>query len=271
MTEKPGEYEEAEAHLKVVEQLWSLPLMSQLKEQLPSVSLGNVLVAEARTGLVPMLWAQSLPESIRVMALDPSRSMLDLARDRFDEAAQKRIFLTPQSIQSLSYADGVFPAAVCTEGIITQHQLVQGLTELTRVVDQGGSLLLCVPSVHSFGICVDMMEEAFAAHELEHNLERLEQLQRSFLTSDTLYRVARELGLHDLSMQHHRWTIEFDSGHELLTSPLIRQTFFPHWMSIIRSSERDLIVRYMIDALDTYFHGQTIPLEVDALSILATR
>lgn len=271
MSDRPGEYEDSEAYLKVTEQLWTRPLLHVIKESLPVISQGSALVAEARTGLLPMVWARKLPESLRIMALDPSRSMLDTARARLDESLQRRVFFVPQSVQALSYADGVFHSAVCINGLFTKGECSDGMRELARVVEPGGSLLVALPSKESFALCYDMLDEALKAHKLDPIAERLQQLQETFLDAADLYHIAREQGLHDLEIMEHSWQISFGSGHELFMSPLIRQTFFSHWMSIIRSTEREPIVRYMIDAVDTYFHGADIPLEVRALTLTARR
>jgi SAM-dependent methyltransferase len=220
---------------------------------------------------VPMLWSRRLPDSIRVMALDPSRTMLDAARARLDEALQRRVFFVPQPVNALSYADGVFNAAVCVEGVVTRTELKEGLSELTRVVEPGGRVLLSVPAFDCFGVLYDMLDEALKAHQLDASADRLAQLRETFINSQDLYACARDCDLHDLDVSRHSWQITFESGSEAVMSPLIRQTFFSHWMSIIRSSEREPVMRYLIDAIDTYFHERLLTLEVVALTLRGAR
>ncbi len=270
MSEKLGEYEEAEAHVLVVEKLWIKPVMDTLLDELPEVTQGSVLVAEARTGYVPMLWSSSLPAAIRIMALDPSRTMLDAARARLDDALQRRVFFVPQPVNALSYANGVFNAALCVEGIMTRTELKEGLSELARVVEPGGKVALVVPGFDCFGVLYDMLEEALMAHQLDASAERLAALRETFIQPQDLYAFARDFGMHDLDVSRHSWHVTYESGSEAVRSPLVRQTFFGHWMSIIRSSEREPIMRYMIDALDTYFHERVLEVEVTALSLRGT-
>ena len=266
--ERPFEPEDAEAH-ELLERLWCEPLLKAAA--LPEVTQGSALVAEARAGYVASAWAEALPEAIRVVALDPSRAMLDVARSRLPEALSGRLFFVPQAVEKLSYADGVFHAAVCLEGLHTAEQAERALTELARVVQPGGAVRISAPSSSSFSACYDMVHEALLAHDLEASASRLRELRQALITPEALYRMARELGLHDLEVSRQRWEVRFNSGAELVSSPLIRQTFLTHWIGSIRASEREPVMRYVIDALDTYFHNRPLLLDVEAATLRCAR
>ena len=132
-----NEHQEAVAHKAIMEKLWTEPLVDAYLDEFPAAQGSTVLVAEARCGYIPSKWVHQLGESTRIIALDPSRSMLDQARQRIDEDLQRRIFFVPQRINKLSYADGVFKGAVCLNGVSTRLQLQEGLAELARVVEPG--------------------------------------------------------------------------------------------------------------------------------------
>lgn len=271
MRDRLSEHQEAEAHLMVIEKLWSRPLLDTQLERLPDVAQGSVLVAESRCGYVPLQWSARLPEHVRIIALDPSRAMLDTARSRMDEASLRRIFLVPQALPSLSYADGVFNAAVCINGLLTRQQLRDGLSELARVIESGGKLHLVVPTRECFSEIYDLLDEAFKSLRLGDTAERLKALRTTLISSYDLYTTAREHGLHELDITEHRWSVAFDSGREALLSPLLRHTFFDMWMSVIRSSEREPILRYLADAIDTYYHERVFTCSMAAIALTASR
>ena len=265
------EHQEALAHRAIMEKLWTEPLMRSCVPRLPRPDGATVLVAEARCGWAPMAWAETLPENTRVIALDPSRAMLDQARTRISEEMQRRIFFVPQRVSNLSYADDVFSAALCPHGVITLTQARDALSELSRVTLDGGRVMLAVPTTESFPELDDMFSEALHSHQLEDAALRIDGLKQQFLKQNSLLKLAREVGLHDLEMTRLSWQLAFDSGRELLLSPVLRETFFPHWIGVIRSADREPVLRYVADAVDTYFHERTFNCTVDVLVLSGTR
>lgn len=271
MKDRIAEHQEAAAHKSVIEKLWSAPLIGAFIDRFPVVDGSTVLAAEARCGLVPMRWSSILSEDTRVIALDPSRPMLDVARQRIDEQSQRRIFFVPQRIDSLSYADGVFKAAVCLNGVHVMSEMHQGLQELGRVVEPGGRLVMITPGEQSFKEIRDMLDEALRSLRLDDAAERLAATDASFITAAGLYKRAMELGLHDISIDQCGWTVSFESGREALMSPLVRQMFLPHWLEVIRSSDRELALRYVVDAIDTYYHERTFTCTLTACCLTCAR
>ena len=248
MSEPDQEEQEARDYQAVVEPLLTEPLYEALRDRLPRPEDGQVLVAEARCGFLPLRLVESLPASSRIIALDPSRPMLDRARQRLDDSLTRRVFFVHQRLTSISYADGVFQASICLHGIITGRHALEGLCELARVTAPGGHVVVAAPFIDSFSQMYDMLDEALRAQRHEDAAERVRKTQASLLSPGQLAEAARQAGLHDATMHELRWRLAFDSGRHLLTSPLIRETFFAHWIGAVRSDERGVVLRYMADA-----------------------
>jgi len=257
MTESTSEHQAASAHRSVVERLWTQPVYDAFVKGVRVPAASSVLVAESRCGYIPSRLIEEIPEDTRIISLDPSRAMLDQARQRVDEAAQKRIFFVPQKVNSLSYADDVFKATICTNGVSTIQQAQDALSELTRVTQMGGVIVMAAPLQTSFPEFYDILDEALRSHRLNDVLGRMYDLRTSLLTTGRLAEIAESKGLHDIEFEELTWDVAFGSGQELLASPLVRESFYPQWLGIIRSSDRDPILRYLVDAIDTYWHGDT--------------
>lgn len=251
-----AEHQAAIAHKAVIEPLWTEPLFASCNPigEMPESS--SVLVAESRAGYVPMEVVKHLPDDTRVIALDPSRAMLDQARQRAGEDMARRVFFVPQRVGDLSYADGVFRSSICMNGVATTRQAREAVNELARVTAPGGSVTLAAPLRSGFSEFYDMLDEALRAHSLNDVLGRMYELRASFLTPSKLADMADEAGLIDVVIDELSWEVEFKSGQELIMSPLIRETFFPHWIGIIRSADREPILRYVADAIDMYWHDR---------------
>ncbi|MEM1349516.1 MAG: class I SAM-dependent methyltransferase, partial [Myxococcota bacterium] len=266
MSEQLDEHQEALIHRVAMEALWTEPIMDVALERLPAPESSTVLVAEARCGYVPSFWASRLPQSTRVIALDPSRAMLDQARQRIERSElDRQIFFVPQQVNALSYADEVFVATVCFSGMNTLAQARDGLSELVRVTQSGGSLTFAVPLWESFPEAFDMFDEAFEAHRLPETRERLARFRRSFLSEGDVLGLVREFVLHDVSFERLSWEVAYNTGRELLMSPLLRETFFTQWLAHIPPEEYEAVLRYVADAVDTYFHERTFTCTVEVL------
>ncbi|RDV39445.1 methyltransferase domain-containing protein [Bradymonadaceae bacterium TMQ3] len=260
------------AHREVVERLWTRPLLNACAELLPLVEGKTVLSAESRCGAVVTHWLKYLPEETRMMALDSNASMLDCARERVSEAEQRRIFFVQQRVNALSYADEVFEASVCLHGLVSRRQLDEGLAELARVTSSGGLVMAALPTSESFDAFYDLLDEALRSHGLHEALERLGELkERTLVDAGAAARSARNFGLHDLILERIRWDLSFASGRDFLQSPLIQETFFPHWSGAIRGSEREAVLGYITRAIDTYWRDRTFDTPIEAAVVIGRR
>lgn len=263
--------EEAVAHKNVIEALWTKPLLDAYLTNLPVPSGASVLVAEARCGYVPMRWLATLEGNTRIIALDPSRAMLDQARQRMDEVQQRRVFFVPQQVSALSYAaDDVFLASVCVNGLWTTKELEHGLKELVRVTVSEGKVVIAAPLWNCFSELYDMLHEALRVYELEDALKRIQAKRRSLIHEGDVLAAAKHMELQDIELDCLHWRVSFHSGRDLLASPLIRELFFEHWVSVIRVSDRDHVLRYVVDAIDTYFHERTLTCQMHAICLRAS-
>jgi SAM-dependent methyltransferase len=258
------------SHRQVVERLWTVPVLDLCADELPAPDGSTVLSAESRTGAVLLRWLKVLPSGTRVMALDSSGPMLDEARERIDESEHRRIFFVKQRINALSYADGVFDGVVCLHGMVSRRQAREGMSELWRVVAPGGRLVACFPLAGSFPEFYDMMEEALRALGLTNALGRMSDLKSNLLEENAVARLLDGAPA-EVTYNELTWEVAFGSGREFLYSPLVQETFFPHWVGAIRASDREKVLRYIGDAIDTYWRDRTLDTSLQAALVVADK
>lgn len=259
------------AHRDVVERLWTKPVLDLCIDELPTPEGSTVLAAESRCGAVVERWVEGLSQDTRVMALESSGAMLDEARSRISEIEQQRIFFVEQRVSSLSYADDVFDGACCFHGLVSTRQVREGLTELTRVVSPGAKVVTCVPLRSSFREFYDLLDEALRASGLIDVLPRIDEMHDELSSASRLVELADELELDGVKFDELTWEVAFGSGREYLYSPLIQETFFPHWVGAIRASEREEVLGYISNAIDTYFSDRTLNTQVVAGLVTGTK
>lgn len=260
-----------QAHREVIERLWTRPVLDACESDLPCPDATTVLAAEARCGEVVLRWLPQLSDDTRMMVLDTSGPMLDEARSRVAESDRDRLFFVEERVRSLSYADGVFDAAVCVHGLVTRRQITEGLGELVRVVSSGGTVVMCVPLNESFAEIYDLFDEALRSCGLEQVLPRLYEAHDRLATPHLLASMADEQPLVDFEVSQLEWEIGFGDGRDYLYSPLIQETVFPQFVGAVRSSEREPVLEYVEEAIDIYWSGRDLTTEVNAGLLVAEK
>ncbi|MFU8805892.1 MAG: class I SAM-dependent methyltransferase, partial [Bradymonadaceae bacterium] len=230
MNDTATDHQSTIAHRDVIERLWTEPVFERCRDYFPQGDGGNVLVAESRCGYVPMKWIELLPEDTRIMALDSSSAMLDAARQRLGEKLQRHIFFVQQRVGDLAYADGVFQAAICCNGLVTARQVEEGLSELVRVTVTGGGVAVCIPVSTSFPEFYDLLDEAMRVNNMGEALHRIDELRNTLSSPARVFDITQRLHLFEIEVRELTWDVAFTSGRDFLHSPLIQESFFPHWL-----------------------------------------
>ena len=121
---------------------WFEAYAADLVRRLPSRPPGDVLEIACGTGIVTRRLREHLDHSLRLVATDLSRLMLDYAREKLGEG--QGIEWHEADALKLPFGDGSFGAVVCGFGIMFVPDRVAALKEARRVLVKGGVLLFNV-------------------------------------------------------------------------------------------------------------------------------
>lgn len=113
---------------------------SDLARRLPQRPPGDVLEIACGTGIVTRQLRARLDPSLRLVATDLSKAMLEYARSKIDGAIEWR----PADAGALPFGDREFGAVVCAFGIMFVPDKGLALREARRVLREGGQLLFNV-------------------------------------------------------------------------------------------------------------------------------
>lgn len=122
--------------------LWFDAFAADLVQRLPEHPPGDVLEIACGTGIVTGRLRERLSPSLRLVATDLSKPMLDYARARLD--GRKGIEWREADALKLPFEDGKFGAVVCGFGIMFMPDRQAALREARRVLADGGILLFNV-------------------------------------------------------------------------------------------------------------------------------
>ena len=122
--------------------LWFDAFAADLVQRLPAHPAGDVLEIACGTGLVTRRLRERLRPSVRLVATDLSKAMLDYARAKLEE--YRGIAWREADALMLPFARGEFCAVVCGFGIMFVPDRLAALREARRVLAEAGILLFNV-------------------------------------------------------------------------------------------------------------------------------
>ena len=253
---------------------WASHVDGVTLELLSGVDLGmspTLLIAECRTGHLVQRLSNTLPEGARLMVVDPSSEMLDLARKRLADAKQK-VFYSTQQMTKLSYADGVFHAVLCNNGLVTKGDLQLAGKELLRVLKPDGLIGLTVPLNTTFSCFPDLLREALLKLEMRDVEHSLDAYVDALLTNEQIDKSFLELGLDIIGRETIEFELEFENAEDFLFSPFVEGVFLPRWLAVCNDpDQREPLFFDIVRSINKYFKGLTFPTKVALVCVLAKR
>ena len=122
--------------------IWFDAFAADLARRLPERPPGDVLEIACGTGLVTRRLRERLSPSLRLVATDLSKAMLDYARAKLD--GREGIEWREADALKLPFEDNKFGAVVCGFGIMFVPDWQAALREARRVLIEGGVFLFNV-------------------------------------------------------------------------------------------------------------------------------
>jgi SAM-dependent methyltransferase len=119
---------------------WFEPFAGDLAQRLPVQPPGDVLEIACGTGRVTRHVRARLEPSVRLVATDLSKAMIDFARSK----QRGNIEWREADATRLPFADGEFGAALCSFGVMFVSDRRAAFREVRRVLKAGGILLFNV-------------------------------------------------------------------------------------------------------------------------------
>src|SRR6267378_7704235 len=122
--------------------IWMDSFAGDLVQRLPERPPGDVLELACGTGIVTRRLRERLSPSLRLVATDLGKAVLDYARAGLDGC--RGIEWREADVLKLPFEDNQFGAVVCGFGIMFAQDRQAALKEARRVLVEGGILLFNV-------------------------------------------------------------------------------------------------------------------------------
>jgi ubiquinone/menaquinone biosynthesis C-methylase UbiE len=255
--------------------VWGTRFGKMLLRDLAVPARGQVLDVSCGTGYPTVEILRRMSEGSRLIAIDASSAMLDVARRKIAELGplgKKGVFFrTESAVPKLSFADDVYDLVVCNLGLPEMPSLETALRDFARVAKRGGEVRCTLPLAGSFQEFHDLYREVLIKHDKHEALERLEKHVERYPAIDTLERAMRVAHL-DGKVEIEEFTLLFKSSREFFFAPVIEYGPLTDWKDVAGGGqEMQDVFWYIKESIDAYFDGRPFQVTVAAGCIIGKK
>ncbi|MGB1278133.1 MAG: class I SAM-dependent methyltransferase, partial [Nannocystaceae bacterium] len=218
-----------------------------------------VLDIECGPGRLTTEVLQRTDRTTRVLALETSPALLELAKSRVRPEWKRRVYHKPGTFDDImSMGDASYDLTLANLVLNETHDVGSAITELSRITRPGGRVMATMPMYGSWEEVEDIFAEVLLDAGLKDAARRLKRFRSVRPSPAQLSEVVRGQGIDrkDFVIEHERLQLLFPSGREFLFAPLIEHGPLRLWKAIIgkEGSAAELFWK-LKEAIDTYYQG----------------
>jgi ubiquinone/menaquinone biosynthesis C-methylase UbiE len=248
--------------------VWGTRFGKMLLRDLRVPARGQVLDISCGTGYPTTEILRRMSDGCRLIAIDASSAMLDVARRKIADLGplgKKGVFFrTESAVPKLSFADDVYDLVICNLGLSEMPSLEVALRDFARVAKRGGEVRCTLPLSGTFQEFHDLYREVLIKHDKHEALDKLDRHIARYPTIDRVERCMRAAGL-DGVMESEEFTLLFKSSREFFFAPVIEYGPLAEWKDIAGAGqEMQDVFWYIKEAIDAYFDGRPFQVTVKA-------
>ncbi|HTR53289.1 MAG TPA: class I SAM-dependent methyltransferase [Kofleriaceae bacterium] len=248
--------------------VWGTRFGKMLLRNLSVPERGQVLDVSCGTGYPTVEILRRMSEGSRLIAIDASSAMLDVARRKIAELGplgKKGVFFrTESAVPKLSFADDVYDLVVCNLGLDEMPSIDTALRDFARVAKMGGEVRCTLPLAGTFQEFHDLYREVLIKHDKHEALDRLDRHVARYPTIEKVERCMRSAGLAG-EIEVEEFTLLFKSSREFFFAPVIEYGPLAEWKEIAgNGQEMQDVFWYIKEAIDAYFDGRPFQVKVSA-------
>jgi len=248
--------------------VWGTRFGKMLLRNLALPEKGQVLDISCGTGYPTIEILRRMRDGSRLIAIDASSAMLDVARRKVSELGplgKKGIFFrTESAVPKLSFADDVYDLVVCNLGLNEMPSLEVALRDFARVCKMGGEVRCTLPLAGTFQEFNDLFREVLIKHDKHEALDRLDRYISRLPSIDHVERCMKTASLGG-GLEVEEFTLLFKSSREFFFAPVIEYGPLAEWKEIAGAGqEMQDVFWYIKEAIDAYYDGRPFSVTVKA-------
>jgi ubiquinone/menaquinone biosynthesis C-methylase UbiE len=243
--------------------VWGWRFGKMLLRNLAVPERGQILDISCGTGYPLIEVLRRKGEGARVIAIDASSAMLDVARRKVG-GAKGVFFRTESPVPRLSFADDVYDLVMCNLGLPEMPSVKTAISDFARVTKLGGEVRCTLPIEGSWQEFHDIYREVLVKHDRHEALDRLDRHVASYPTVDDCEAWLRDAGL-EPRVEIDEFSLLFRSSREFFFAPVVEYGPLTEWKAIAGSGqELQDTFWYIKEAIDAYFGGRAFQVTIKA-------
>lgn len=226
----------------------------------------QILDVACGTGYPAVEIVRRMAAGSRLIAIDSSSAMIDVARRKMQDLGIKGVFFRTENVDTrMPFADDVYDLVLCNLGLGEMSEPGRALAEFARVAKPGGEVRCSLPIEGTFQEFFDIYREVLTKHDKHDLLGRLdEHIAEVYPTAAQCDEWLRAAGL-DGELELERWSLLFRSSREFFFAPVIEYGPLPEWKELAgRGQEMQDVFWYIKEAIDAYFEDRAFEVSVVA-------
>ena len=254
---------------------WGTRCSKMLLRNLSVPERGQVLDVSCGTGYPAIEILRRLGDGSRIIAIDASSAMLDIARRKVADLGplgKKGIFFRTESpLPKLSFANDVYDLVVCNLGLGEMPDMASAIRDFARVTKPGGQVRCTLPLAGTFTELHDIYREVLVKHDKNDALTRLEDHIAGLPTAATCERWMLDAGLVP-TIEIEEFSLLFKSSREFFFAPVIEFGPLMEWKAIAGNGQ-DLqdTFWYIKEAIDAYYAGRPFEMTIKAACLIGRK
>ncbi len=243
--------------------VWGARFGKMLLRNLAVPERGQILDISCGTGYPLVEVLRRKGDGARVIAIDASSAMLDVARRKV--AGAKGVFFRTESpVPRLSFADDVYDLVMCNLGLPEMPSVKTAINDFARVTKLGGEVRCTLPLEGSWQEFHDIFREVLVKHDRHEALDRLDRHVATYPTVEDCEAWLREAGL-EPRVEIDEFSLLFRSSREFFFAPVVEYGPLTEWKAIAGGGqELQDTFWYIKEAIDAYFGGRAFQVTIKA-------
>jgi len=247
--------------------IWSHRFGRMLLRDLDIPAGAQILDVACGTGYPATELVRRMPPDARLIAIDNSSAMLDVARTKISELGSGNVFFRTESAEpKLSFTDNVYDLLLCNLGLSDFARPHLALHDFARVTRPGGEVRCTMPLDGTFQEFLDIYQEVLVKHDKHDTLAALQShITASLWDVEHCYEALENAGLENAHVEVDEFTMLFKSSREFFFAPVIEYGPIANWKRIAGTGqEMQDIFWHIKEAIDLYYTGRPFAITVKA-------
>ncbi len=211
--------------------------------------------------------ARKMDEQSRMIAIDSSSALLDVARKKADEhPGRQRIFFRTEPVRPrLPFTADVFDIVYSNLGLDEFPNVTKALRDFARVAKPGGRVLATLPLAGSWQEFHDIYREVLVKQDKGTLIERLDRYVAALPDAAVAEGWLHSVGLDGAKVEVEAFTLLFRSAREFFFAPVVEYGPLPQWKAIAgHGQELQDVFWFIKEAIDAYFGGRAFEVTIHA-------